>query len=246
MTSFSAFLLNLESRDVLTDRERDIAQSLCEDGHVMDAGTDIVREGDAPSYSCLLLSGFAARYNVLVDGRRQITAVHVAGDFIDLHSLLLTRMDHSVLALDECRVAFVPHDLLRDLTAREPHFTRLLWLLTVIDAAAYRQWLVAAGRLSSAGQIAHFMCEMYERLRIVDLVDGLSLRLPMNQVDLSDAMGLSVVHVNRTLQLLRESGPVAAIGLAFAVQQLPAIPAEPFDQPLDLIVTDRGCVVPCR
>ena len=180
MSNCSAFLLNLESRDVLTDRERDIAQSLCQHAHGIHAGTDIVREGDAPSHTCLLLSGFAARYNVLGDGRRQITAVHVAGDFIDLHSLLLTKMDHSVLALDDCQVAFVGHDLLRDLTAREPHFMRLLWLLTVIDAAAYRQWLVAAGRLSSAGQIAHFMCEMYERLRLVERVNGSTFRLPMN------------------------------------------------------------------
>ena len=203
MPDSRAFLLNLESRDVLSDREREIAHSLCERWHKMPAGTDIVREGDSPSHSCLLLSGFAARYNVLGDGTRQITAVHLAGDFIDLHSLLLTTMDHSVLALDDCEVAFVGHDLLRDLTAREPHFTRLLWLLTTIDAAAFRQWLVAAGRLSAAGQIAHFICEMHERLRLVDLVDAQTFRLPMSQTDLSDAMGLSLVHVNRTLQQLR-------------------------------------------
>jgi CRP-like cAMP-binding protein len=209
MAKSNPFLLNLESRDVLTDRERDIAGSLCERRHMLHTGADIVREGDSPSHSCLLLSGFAARYNVLGDGRRQITAVHVAGDFIDLHSLLLTTMDHSVLALDDCEVAFVAHDLLRDLTTREAHFTRMLWLMTVIDAAAYRQWLVAAGRLSSAAQIAHFICEMHQRLRLVDLVEGRSFRLPMSQIDLSDAMGLSVVHVNRTLQLLRRRSLIA-------------------------------------
>lgn len=200
------FLLALQRRDRLSDEERAILETFARRKVRFAAKSDIVSTGDSPRDSCLMLSGFSARYNLLGDGRRQITAVHMPGDFVDLHSLLLSSMDHSVLALSECEVALVPHTTLRELTLSQPHLTRMLWLLTIIDAATYRQWLVAAGRRSSPSQIAHFLCEMYSRLEVVQQVDGFSFRLPISQVELSDAMGLSVVHVNRTLQKLRRQG----------------------------------------
>jgi CRP-like cAMP-binding protein len=198
------FRLLLERRDRLSAEEIGIVERISSRVRVVAAKQDLVCEGDRPTESCLMLSGFSARYNLLADGKRQITAVHVAGEFVDLHSLLLARMDHSVTALSDSTVSMVPHEYLRELSATHPHFTRMLWLLTVTDAAMYRQWLVAAGRLSTPGQIAHFLCEMFVRLEIVGQTDGFSFRLPMSQTELSDAMGLSVVHVNRTLQELRK------------------------------------------
>lgn len=200
------FLRNLELRDSLSAEEREIARSLCGRTRIFPAKADIVSAGTKPRDSCLMLSGFSARYTLLGDGRRQITAVHCAGEFVDLHSLLLSRMDHSVLALSECEIALVPHELLRELSQSQPHLTRLLWMLTVVDAACFRQWLVAAGRLSSVGQVAHFLCEIYTKLTMIGLIEGPTFRLPLNQTDLSDAMGLSIVHVNRTLQLMRKRG----------------------------------------
>lgn len=200
------FLSFLERRDKLSAEERQLVELVASRPRQVQAKRDIVREGSAPKDSCLMLSGFSARYHLLGDGRRQISAIHIAGDFVDLHSFLLGRMDHSVIAMTDCTVAMVPHDLLREITEKHPHFSRLLWLSTVIDAATYRQWLVASGRLSSAGQLSRFLCEMFVRLEVVHLTDGLSFKLPISQVDLSDAMGLSVVHVNRTLQDLRRQG----------------------------------------
>ncbi len=203
------YLLSLQRRDSLSDAEIQIVERLASRPRLITAGRDMVRDEDSPRESCLMLSGFSARYHILGDGRRQITAVHVAGDFVDLHGFLLSRMDHSVIALTDCTVALVPHEYLRELTETEPHFSRLLWLCTIIDAAIYRQWLVAAGRLSSIGQIASFLCEMFLRLQIVQQTEGFKFRLPMSQVVLSDAMGLSVVHVNRTLQELRKQKLIA-------------------------------------
>lgn len=197
------FLMTLERRDRLSDVERTLVEEIGSRRRHFAAKTDIVREGSSPTESCLMISGFSARYNLLGDGKRQITAVHVAGDFVDLHSFLLDRMDHSVLALTDCIISTVPHEFLKEVSRNHPHFIRILWMLTAIDAAIYRRWLVAAGRLSSAGQIAHFLCELHTRLSIVGLADGDSFQLPMSQTDLSDAMGLSVVHVNRTLQQMR-------------------------------------------
>lgn len=200
------FLLFLERRDTLSGMERQLVDAIASRPRQVPAKRDIVVEGSDPKESCLMLSGVSARYHLLGDGRRQISAIHIAGDFVDLHSLLLGRMDHSVIAMTDCTVAMVPHELLREITEKHPHFSRLLWLSTLIDAATYRQWLVASGRLSSAGQLSRFLCEMFVRLEVVHLTDGFSFKLPISQVDLSDAMGLSVVHVNRTLQDLRKQG----------------------------------------
>lgn len=199
-------LLALQRRDKLSAAERAIIDEMTTSRKRFAAKSDIVVIGDRPSESCLILSGYSARYNLLGSGRRRITAIHVPGDFVDLHSFLLSEMDHSVLALTECEAAMVPHERLREISASEPHLTRMLWLLTAVDAAVYRQWLTSSGRLSSAGQIAHFLCEMFTRLDILGMTRDFAYRLPLSQAELGDAMGLSVVHVNRTLQMLRRDG----------------------------------------
>lgn len=203
------FILNLEYRDRLSAEERSVIEQGFSRHRRVAAKSDIVSEGARPTDSCLMLSGYSIRYHVLGDGRRQITAMHIPGDFVDLHSLLLDRMDHSVGALTDCVVALMPHEYLRRVTETHPHLARMLWLSTLIDAAVHRRWLVAAGRLSAVGRIAHFVCEMFVRLRVVHMCDGYTFRLPINQAELSDAMGLSVVHVNRTIQDLRKQGMIA-------------------------------------
>lgn len=200
------FILNLEMRDRLSDEEREVILGGFSRHRRVPAKKDIVGEGDTPTESCVMLSGFSARYHILGDGGRQISAIHIAGDFVDLHSLLLGRMDHGVAALTDCAVALVPHDYLRGVTETHPHLARLLWLSTLIDAATHRRWLVASGRLSAAGRVAHFLCEMFMRLRVVGLTENRTFRLPISQMELSDAMGLSLVHVNRTVQELRRRG----------------------------------------
>ena len=84
---------------------------------------NIVREGDTPTESCLILEGFACRHNHLADGRRQITAFHIPGDFADLHSFLLGKMDDGVGSVTACKVALVPHSALREITKNYPHLT---------------------------------------------------------------------------------------------------------------------------
>ncbi len=170
------------------------------------ADEDMVREGDRPTESKLLLEGFAARYKILHNGKRQITGIHVVGDFVDLHSFTLKVMDHAIAALSPCTVAVVPHEVLHRITEEHPHLTRLLWLNTVLDSAIHRQWLVVMGRQSALGQLAHLICELFLRLQAVEQTEGLSFRLPITQTEMGDALGLSTVHVNRTLQELRADG----------------------------------------
>jgi CRP-like cAMP-binding protein len=199
-------LRNLEARDEVSDAERAIIRDLTQSVRAYPARSDIVREGDFPTVSLLMMTGLSARYNFVADGKRQLSVIHIAGDFVDLHSLLLEPMDHGVVTLTDCTVASVPHDVLRRLTCTQPHLTRLLWLLTVIDGAIFRQRLVAASRLPAASQIARFLCEIYTRLENVGLARNHAFDLPITQQDLSDAMGLSLVHVNKCLQAMRQDG----------------------------------------
>jgi CRP-like cAMP-binding protein len=196
----------LSARDTLSSEERDTLDKLILQTRDFERGQDVVCEGDRPTFSSLLLSGMACRYTLVGDGRRQITAIHVTGDFVDLHSFTLKVMDHSVAALTKCRFAMVPHEGLTRLTESQPHLTRLLWLSTLIDAAIHREWIVAMGRRSAVGRMAHLICELVYRLGVFDLADRTSVPMPLTQTDLSDALGLSLVHVNRTLRELKDGG----------------------------------------
>ena len=198
----------LQHRDDVTDEEIRALHSLPWRIKTWRASETFIRQGDVQTDSCLLLEGFAARSHVLEDGARQYSAVHIAGDFVDLHAFTLKIMDHDVVALRECTVAYVPHQSLKTLSETFPHLSRLLWLSTTIDAAIQRAWIVSMGRRSAKDQMAHLICELYVRLKSVGLVEGYSFEVPVTQADLADILGLSHVHANRTLQSLRKEGSV--------------------------------------
>jgi len=204
----SPLALKLSQRDVLSSAEERILEEIIDRVVMVDAGHDLVREGDHQSESCLLLDGWTCRYKLVADGRRQITAFCVPGDFVDLHSLLLSPMDHSILTLTRCRVAYVPHANLRHITENNPHLTRLLWLATLIDAAIHREWIATLGRRPAAERLAHLLCELFLRLQTIGHVRGKAFRLPVTQSTLCDALGISAVHTNRSIQRLRREGLV--------------------------------------
>ena len=141
---------------------------------------------------------------VLADGQRQIMEVHVPGDFLDLHSFLLKRLEHNVGSLTPVRIALFPHDALRQITEDHPHLARLLWFSTLLDAAIHRERILSVGRRSAVARIAHLICELKLRLEVVGLSDGSRFALPLTQTDLADASGLTAVHVNRMLKRLRD------------------------------------------
>src|SRR3569833_64327 len=193
----------LERRDTLSDREREaLARSIAE-VRIYAPGDTLVRAGVTAEYSTLLLDGLLSRVFYMSEGKRQIVAMHLPGDFVDLHSLLLKRLDHDVVALSEVRVALVPHVILRKLTETEPHLARMLWLLTVIDAAIHREWIGRLGH-SAAVRIAHLLCELQARFAVVGVAAPDGFAIDLTQADLGDMTGLTPVHVNRTLRKLRE------------------------------------------
>ena len=204
-----SLLLNLGRHDDIPVNEQEQLLGIFSRERVYDAGHDLVRSGDRPAFSQLLSDGFAARYKIVSGGGRQITAIHVPGDFVDLHGFLLKKMDHGIVALSHCRVSLADHAELRTLTEKSAHLTRLLWLETLIDGAIHREWLVAMGRKSKQAHLAHLICELFLRLKAVERTSGRSFHLPLIQEEVADVLGLSSVHLNRVLQTLRKSGAVS-------------------------------------
>lgn len=170
---------------------------------------DIASRGEKIRGVNLLMEGFACRYKLLEDGRRQIVAYLVPGDLCDLHVFLIKRMDHSIAAVSPSKVAVIsPTHILR-FTDLYPNLTRALWWTTLRDEAITREWVVNTGQRTAYERMAHLFCELFHRLRVIGETEGSSYRFPLTQMALGDTLGLSSVHVNRTLQDLRRSGLVS-------------------------------------
>jgi CRP-like cAMP-binding protein len=189
----------------LTDEERRILEGLCSRTIEVPDGMDIVRQGDKPKDSNLLLQGLVCRYVHMSDGGRQIQSFHTPGDVIDAHSFLLDEMDHNIKTLTRCTLAIIPHAALVSLTETHPRIARAIWKDTLADGAIFRQWIANVGRRNAYRRVAHLICEVFIKLDAVGLAEGHTIDWPMTQAELADATGLSIVHVNRTLQDLRRA-----------------------------------------
>lgn len=216
-------LLKLRLRDTISAEEEAAIRGTILDTVVHPAGRTIVRAGEELNYSTLLLDGLLGRYKDLKNGQRQITHVHVAGDFADLHGFTLKRLDHSLLALTPCTIARASHAKLRHITETLPHLTRVMWYSTNVDAAIHREWEVSLGRRSAIQRAAHLFCELHARLGVVGLADPDGYALAISQAELAECLGLTPVHVNRVLRELRERGLVEFRGGRVAFQDLASL-----------------------
>jgi CRP-like cAMP-binding protein len=199
-------LKKLRRRDDLSTDEEQAVRDLV--SHTIEVAADkvFVRAGETLNHSTVLLKGWAARAKDLPTGQRQFAEIHVPGDFTDLHSFTLKRLDHDVVTLTPCVLAVVPHERLKAMTERLPHLTRVYWFATNLDASIHREWALSLGRRSAIGRMAHLFCELLIRLQIVGLTSANSYDFPLTQVELGESLGLTPVHVNRTLQEMRRTG----------------------------------------
>jgi CRP-like cAMP-binding protein len=193
----------LESIFTLNDDERQALSSLPMQVLALKENQDVVREGDRPSRSCLILSGFVCVYKITREGKRQIVTFNIPGDIPDLQSLHLKVLDTSVGTITPCSVGFIPHEALHDICIRHPRIMSAFWRETLIDSAIFREWMTSMGQREAYGRIAHLLCEMLVRMRAVGLAEDHACNLPITQAEFGDALGLSTVHVNRVLQELR-------------------------------------------
>lgn len=190
----------------LSDDERSLLESAVSQAQEFPAGHVVVRQGVPVGVSTLLVQGLMTRHVHALDGKRHLVAVHVPGDFVDLHAYALKTLDHDVAALTDIRVAIFSHASLEEIQNSDSRLTRRLWFLTLLDAAMHRQWIYRLASLNAIARVAHFLCEMNARLLAIGVSDGTSFPLPMTQADIGEVCGLTNVHVNRVLRELREAG----------------------------------------
>lgn len=186
----------------LGEDDRAALDEVCADAREMAARRNIIREGERPDHVHLMVEGWAARYKLLPDGERQITAFLLPGDLCDLHITILGEMDHSIATLTRARVAFIPRDAMDRLTER-PTLAKAFWWTTLVDEAVLRSWIVNVGRRDALAAVGHLICELYVRMRNVGLTDDHHFEMPLTQEEIADALGITSVHVNRVLQRLR-------------------------------------------
>lgn len=200
----SILVKKLETVADLSVDDREQLRKLCREIAPVHAKGDITSEGDRPEHVHLIVQGWAARYKLLADGKRQITAFLIPGDFCDLHVAVLGHMDHSIVALSQCKVAYIDSSDLDRLTSENSRLAKAMWWATLVDEATLRQWVVNVGRRDAYQRVAHILCEIYARMKLVGLVEDNQLALPLTQDELADATGLTAVHTNRMLQRLRQ------------------------------------------
>lgn len=217
------FVRKLESIAPLSPDERRAILSLPVSLVSLRAQQDFVREGDRPMRSALLVEGFAVASKVVGAGKRQITYLYVPGDMPDLQSLHLSVMDFTATSLVPSKLAFIQHDALRQLCADHTPLCFLLWRMTLIDAAVYREWVANTGQRAAISRTAHVLCEVVARLHAVQLAQDYRIDFPMTQAELGDALGLSPVHVNRVLQDLRNRRLIELKGKRLAIPDWPAL-----------------------
>lgn len=220
----SRLTANLQLFGPLSADEQQAVESLIVSTRLMAAGEDLAVEGDAPTHCRVLLDGQAFRHRTLPDGRRQIMSFHIPGDVCDLQGLFLG-MDHNVTALSAGEIGLIPHAKLSEAIETYPRIARAFWRASLVEAAIFREWMVGMGRRSAYARIAHLFCEVTVRMRAAGLVHQNRAVFPITQQHLSDSLGLSAVHTNRTLQALRGEGLLSFQGGELVVLDWPGLKA---------------------
>lgn len=189
----------------------------------LNAREDVVGEGRPPHAINVFETGWGCRYKMLEDGRRQIIGLFLPGDMCDLNIYLLSQMDHSIGALTTATISEVSRRGFDELMNGHVRIRSALWWEQLVANAIQREWSVNLGQRTALERLAHLLCEIYYRLRIVGLTDGNQCDFPLTQTELGEATGLSTVHVNRTLQELRAANLIVLKDRTLQIPNLEAL-----------------------
>lgn len=198
----------LEQWHPFTDEERAALLELPHTFRELKAHQYVVWDGDRPQNACLLLSGFAYRHKLAGNGGRQILSIHMKGDMIDLQNSLLGVADHNVQMMTDGSLALIPAQAVVDLAFRIPSIGMAMWYETLVEGSIFREWILNVGRRDAFTAIAHLLCEFAIRAEAAQVSQAANYELPLTQEQLADAVGLTAVHVNRTLMRLEEEGHI--------------------------------------
>jgi CRP-like cAMP-binding protein len=169
-------------------------------------GQDLYRDGDRPTDVVVVLSGVLYRHSTSRQGKHQVHSFYIASEAPCLETLHIDYLDHDVGAAADCVIGLISDQEVYALIDQRPNVRAMLWRQTLVQAAIYRQWLLRNSNLSAIAALAHLMCELTTRSRAAGLSDGTRCSLPITQEHLANALGLTSVHMNRTMQALRQTG----------------------------------------
>ena len=175
----------------------------------LDPGSYLVREGNEPEQCSVLIDGFAYRQKVTGDGSRQILALCIPGDAVDLQNMFLDVADHSVQMLTGGTVADLRKPDLQHIVLGRPTVGAAIIQMALIEASILREWVVNVGRRDARERVAHLLCEFAVRLESRGIRGTNGFELPMTQEQLADTTGLTPVHVNRVLKSLESDGLIS-------------------------------------
>jgi len=186
--------------------EINAVRQLCNDVRIFNKHRDFHNFGASSEYTYVVLNGWAARYFILPDGERRIIAFLLPGDFCDLNFATTMPLDHGIVSITECATALfsksAAEHVMNSFVALKQAWGKSLRT----QEACQHQWLVSAGRRSARAAVAHLFCELYVRMHQVGLAHDGDLPMPASQIDLADAIGITAIHLNRTLRNMRDDG----------------------------------------
>lgn len=202
----NAFLARLAQAADLGASERERLKDLCAVRRDIPAKKYVLRDGDRMAAFPVILSGWAAQYQILRSGARQITRLLLPGDAYAFGASAEAAAIADVITLSPCEVAMVAHGDMIAAMAEFPAIAEAVRNLSCLENAVMASWIVNVGRRDALERMAHLICEVHHRMATIDAAKGDQLFFPLTQDDFADAVGLTPVHINRKLQQLRQEG----------------------------------------
>ena len=205
---FAQFVTKLSLRMALQIADHDALLRTASAPRQALKGECLIHEGAELTSLLILCSGMARAVRTFSDGIQQIVAVFVEGDTLNAGEIVFRQSRNSIYALTTASYLSIPLGQLNELIVTRPMIARALWLETAAQAAIQQEWMVWLGQRAAQPRLAHFLCELSHRLLLSGRDTHEAFEFPLSQSDLADTLGLSKVHVNRTLQALRSQGLV--------------------------------------
>ncbi len=167
-----------------------------------EVGTTLFLEDTNSAHLYTVLAGWAFRYKMLPDGRRQIVNFALPGDFLGLQASVFDRMGHSAEALTDMVLCLFPREKLWELFSGHPNLSFDVTWLAAREERMLDENLLSVGRRSALERMAYLLLHLFRRAEDLGLTEGDRIEFPFFQQHLADALGISLVHANNTLRRL--------------------------------------------
>lgn len=182
----------------------------------------LIEGADTPN-GFMIVEGWAHVSRMLPDGRTQITCVLLPGDMHDLDIFSEARPRYSIGAITPLAVIDLSRDRLKFLVNQSPAIAKALWRNSLAASGRQQEWIATLGQRTALERLAYMFCELHDRLKAAGQAQGEQFAFPLTQSDLADMTGLTPIHVNRTLQVLRSRSLVHLSQRLLTIPDLPEL-----------------------